>query len=110
MFVGEHDGHAVGLAIGIDFGEGAELVSMWVAPEFRGTGLTARLIDAVVDWAASAGYSEIRLWVVEGNAAAERAYAKSGFVATGRRQPHRQGKGEMEVEMARATSRPRRSA
>ena len=110
VFVGEFAGQAVGLAIGIDFGQGAELVSMWVAPDFRGSGLAARLIEAVVDWAAGAGHDEIRLWVVEGNVAAQRAYAKCGFEPTGRRQPYPQAESVMELEMARATSRPRRTA
>lgn len=110
VFVGEFDVQAVGLAIGIDAGQGAELVSMWVAPDFRGTGLAARLVQSVVDWAAGAGYDEIRLWVVEGNLAAQRAYAKCGFEPTGRRQPHPRAQSVMELEMARATSRPRRTA
>ena len=83
---------------------------MWVAPEFRGSGLAARLIDAVIDWAAGEGYAEVRLWVVEGNVAAERAYAKSGFEPTGQREPHRVQESAMEMEMARATSRPPRTA
>jgi GNAT superfamily N-acetyltransferase len=78
---------------------------MWVEPASRGTGLAARLIDVVVGWAAGEGYADVRLWVVEGNVAAERAYAKSGFEPTGRRQPVREGEQAMEMEMARTTSR-----
>jgi RimJ/RimL family protein N-acetyltransferase len=110
FFLGEVDGKAAGLAGGHRRDGYAELISMWVAQEFRGTGLAARLIDAVIEWAAGEGYSEIRLWVVEGNAAARKAYAKAGFEPTGRRERHREGEETMELEMARATSRPRRIA
>jgi len=110
MFVGEVVGEAAGLAGGLRRDGFVELISMWVAPQSRGTGLAAMLIEAVVAWAAGEGYPEVRLWVVEGNAAATRAYEKSGFAPTGRRQPVREGEPAMEVEMARATSRPRRSA
>ena len=110
VFIGEDGGVPAGLAIGIDIGEGAELISMWVAPTSRGTGLASRLIEAVVGWASGAGYDEIRLWVVEGNVAAEKAYAKSGFARTGRRQPVREGEPAIELEMARATTRPPRTA
>ena len=79
----------------------AELVSMWVAPSWRGRGVKAQLIEAVTDWAVSEGLHEIQLWVVEGNAAAERAYAKAGFERTGRQQPVRPGEMAMEFEMAR---------
>lgn len=107
FFIGEMDGAAAGL-VGAHHRVGhAELISMWVAPPSRGTGLASRLIDAVIDWAAVAGYDEVRLWVVEGNVAAERAYGKSGFEPTGRRQPVREGEPAMEIEMAAATSRRR---
>ena len=107
FFLGEVDGAAWGLVGAHRRDEYAELISMWVVPEFRGTGLASRLIDAVLDWAAVAAYDEVRLWVVEGNVAAQRAYAKRGFEPTGRRQPVREGEPAMELEMAVATSRPR---
>ncbi len=97
-------GHrAVGLAGGLATQSGgAELVSMWLAPEWRGSGVAAELIESVADWAESSGFTSLRLWVVEGNLRAERAYEKSGFVRTGRAQPVRDGEPATEVEMARA--------
>lgn len=94
---------AVGLAGGLrlDDGSGSELVSMWVAPEWRGTDVAARLIGAVVDWASAAGLASLGRWVVDGNRRAERAYAKAGFGRTGRVQPVREGEPAMEFEMAR---------
>ena len=82
---------------------------MWVAPEFRGVGLAAALISAVVGLARDEGHRTLSLWVVDGNVAAERAYSKAGFRPTGRRQPVRAGEPAMEFEMALATSRPPRT-
>ncbi len=82
-------------------GHFGELVSMWVAPPWRGRGAGARLIEEVAGWAAAAGLKELRLWFVEGNEAAERSYLRSGFTRTGRRQPVRPGEPAMEVEMSR---------
>ena len=110
FFLAEVDGKPAGLVGAHRRDDHAELISMWVAAEARGNGLAAGLIDAVVAWAGGEGFSEVRLWVVEGNASAEKAYAKSGFAPTGRRQPVREGEPAMEQEMARATSHPRRTA
>jgi GNAT superfamily N-acetyltransferase len=82
-------------------GGSAELISMWVAPAWRGRGVASQLIEAVADWAASEALSEIRLWVVEGNQRAERAYAKAGFQRTGAVQPVRPREPAMEFEMSR---------
>ena len=104
FFVAEAGGAALGLAGGHRREDFGELISMWVAPDARGTGLASRLIEDVINWAAAEGYPEVRLWVVEGNVAAARAYEKSGFRPTGRRQPVREGEPAMELEMGRATS------
>jgi GNAT superfamily N-acetyltransferase len=107
FFVAEVDRNPAGLVGAHRRDDHVELISMWVAPDRRGNGLAMRLIDAVIDCGAAEGYGEVRLWVVEGNRAAERAYAKSGFEPTGRRQPVREGEPATEMEMARATWRPR---
>ena len=93
----------VGTAGGIagPSGEFGELVSMWVAPPWRGKGVGARLIEDVAGWAASVGFRELRLWVVEGNQFAEGSYVKAGFARTGDRQPVRPEEPGMEFEMAR---------
>lgn len=83
-------GHqGVGLAAGIEAeqpGE-AELISMWVAPGWRGQGIGDRLVDAVLGWAAAQRFTAVRLWVATGNAPAERLYLRHGFAPTGRIQP-----------------------
>ena len=110
-FVAFTSGEPTGLAAGIVDDDGvAQLVAMWVRPAARGAGIAGGLIGAVVSWAASTGRPRIRLWVVDGNVAAERAYLKAGFQLTGRRQPVREGEPVMEFEMARATSLPRQTA
>jgi len=81
----------VGIAVGYDDpdepGGSRSLVSMFVAPGHRGTGLSTRLIDAVAAGARDDGAQELVLWVTDGNDAARKRYEYSGFVATGHTQP-----------------------
>lgn len=85
------DDAAVGIAVGYDDPDepagSRSLVSMFVAPAHRGTGLSTRLIDAVTARARDDGARELVLWVTEGNEAARRRYESSGFVTTGHTQP-----------------------
>ncbi len=60
-----------------------ELISMWVAPPARGTGVGDALVAAVVAWARGVGASAVRLGVREGNKAAIGLYVRAGFVALG---------------------------
>jgi ribosomal protein S18 acetylase RimI-like enzyme len=57
--------------------------SMWVAPQLRGHGLAARLMDAVRAAAGEAGAQAIALHVFEGNGRARRVYERLGFALTG---------------------------
>jgi len=93
----------VGTAGGIvvQTGDAAELISMWVHPDHRRGGVGAQLVDAVVDWARGAGFGEVRLWVADGNAGAEKLYAGCGFTRTGGVAPVRKGEPQQEFEMAR---------
>lgn len=96
----------IGMAGGIDEGRprSRELISMWVSPAARGLGLAARLIDVVADWARADGADELSLWVVLGNASAQAAYDRAGFVATGEQHPVRGGDGRIEERMILALS------
>jgi GNAT superfamily N-acetyltransferase len=89
VFLARVSDQRVGLAAGIggDRPGEAELVSMWVAPAWRGHGVGDRLVEAVLVWAAGEGFASVGLWVAQGNARAERLYARHGFAATGRVQP-----------------------
>ena len=73
----------VGVVSGQPVGEKwVELISMWVAPAARGTGVAAQLIDAVVVWAAGQDRTTY-LMVRSDNAFARRSYERVGFVDTG---------------------------
>lgn len=52
---------------------------MYVAPEHRGQGVSNLILDALKDWARANGLNEMRLEVYPDNAAAVRAYEKTGF-------------------------------
>lgn len=89
------DGWVVGIVGGYRLGptEGAptsravDLVSMWTDPSVRRAGIGRRLIDAVVEWARTAGADRVELWVTRGNDPAQHLYESMGFTATGDHQP-----------------------
>jgi GNAT superfamily N-acetyltransferase len=62
-----------------------QLVAMWVAPDARGTGIAARLVEAVVDWSRADGAIELILGVVDDNHRARAFYLRCGFTSTGQR-------------------------
>ncbi len=80
--VAEVGGDAIGQASGTAPADGAgELISMWVDPSARRSGVARLLIDAVCEWAAASGASSVRLSVRRDNERAIRSYLSSGFVA-----------------------------
>jgi ribosomal protein S18 acetylase RimI-like enzyme len=88
--------------------QGWHLVSMWVSPQVRGTGVAELLVGAVVDHAGAAGASRITLWVALGNARARAFYLRMGFAPTGRLQSYpRDGADALDEE---ELARPVRSA
>jgi len=60
------------------------LTALWVDPGFRSQGVGTKLLEAVLDWARSQGFSQVLLWVTEVNEKAQRLYKRHGFVRTGR--------------------------
>jgi ribosomal protein S18 acetylase RimI-like enzyme len=76
------DGLPIGQVSGTAVGEDGrvELISMWVSPRQRGTGIANALVEAVAEWARGVGACEIRLSVRRGNDRAIRRYLRSGFV------------------------------
>jgi ribosomal protein S18 acetylase RimI-like enzyme len=84
--VAEVDGQVVG-TVGAGPGEfdgAASLTALWVDPGFRSQGVGTALVEAVVDWAKSQGFSQVLLWVTEVNEKAQRLYERHGFARTGR--------------------------
>jgi ribosomal protein S18 acetylase RimI-like enzyme len=83
--VAVEDGQVVGMAAGGDSNSAgtAALTSLWVEPGSRGSGIGDSLVIAVVEWAKKAGFSQLLLWVTEGNPHAEALYRRNGFVRTG---------------------------
>jgi ribosomal protein S18 acetylase RimI-like enzyme len=65
----------------------AHLYAMWVAPEARGSGAGAALVDAVVGWARERGAARVLTEVTVGNDTAARLYERAGFRDTGERAP-----------------------
>lgn len=89
-FLAWQEDRPVGVACGLAWEgrpEERHVVSMWVAPELRGTGLATRLVRAVARWARGEGASYLSLWVADPNRRAQRFYARLGFSPTGDRQP-----------------------
>ena len=84
-FVAVLDDRVVGMAAGGESGDTgmAALTSLWVDPGSRGRGAGDQLVTAVLEWAKSAGFSQVLLWVTEGNSKAESLYRRNGFVRTG---------------------------
>ena len=61
----------------------AWLISMWVAPQARGTGVGEALIDSSIAWARSAGKSRLVLAVADDNGPAKALYSRRGFEPNG---------------------------
>lgn len=100
-FVAEVDGVVAGTVSGgpTDESTASAMTAMWVDPRYRRQGLGDLLVKTVVDWARSAGYGVMVLWVADGNGKAERLYERNGFASTGASQEMRPG--AMEHEMSR---------
>lgn len=83
-FVTEADGRIVGLVAGMPLGgDRREVISMWVDPAHRGTGVADRLLDAVVAWAKAEGATGLCLAVAEDNPRARHFYERAGFIPSG---------------------------
>lgn len=83
-FLATHDGTDVGLAAVHEFEGHWTVVSMWISPTHRGTGVVDSLMGACEDAALQAGADHVLLAVMEDNLAGRRAYRRLGFTETGR--------------------------
>jgi ribosomal-protein-alanine N-acetyltransferase len=75
----------VGFALGRVVVDECELLSIAVAPAWRGRGIGAQLLDAAISWASACDAKKLFLEVAEGNASALRLYQRRGLVQVGRR-------------------------
>jgi GNAT superfamily N-acetyltransferase len=75
------------------------LFQMWVAPEARGRGVAAALVDEAVAWARSIQARLVRLGVVSSNQAAIQLYMRKGFGMVGTPEPTRPGSARLEQTM-----------
>jgi GNAT superfamily N-acetyltransferase len=75
------------------------LFQMWVAPEARGRGIAAALLDEAVTWARSIGARLVQLGVVTDNSAAVQLYTRAGFRNVGVPEPIRPGSALLEQTM-----------
>ena len=72
------------LACFVDAPGQGHVVSVYVAPSHRGTGLAGQMIDGVVGWArGEAALDRLHLHVHEDNARARAFYRRYGFTETG---------------------------
>jgi [ribosomal protein S18]-alanine N-acetyltransferase len=79
----------------------AELGNLAVAPEWRGRGIAARLLEESLARQADRGVREVFLEVRESNQVARRLYEKHGFVPVGRRAAYYSAPVEDAVVMCR---------
>ncbi len=79
------DDQLVGQASGTEPDEAGavEVISMWVAPHVRGTGIAEELLDAIGGFAAEQGATEVALSVRSANARAIPLYERAGFTDQG---------------------------
>jgi GNAT superfamily N-acetyltransferase len=83
-----------------------DVVSMWVRPSARGSGVGEALITAAVDWARARDHDNLFLWVTESNAPARALYERCGFALTGEKQPLPSDPALTEIRMQRLLSAP----
>ena len=106
-YLAMEDGVACGIAAGfLDERDPtrAQLVSMWVAPSFRRTGVGGLLVDAIKSWARRIGVGTLQLMVTSSNQVARQFYERNGFSMTGRTEPYPNDASLLEHEMSVSVS------
>ena len=59
--------------------DAGEVLQVWVAPEYRSTGVALNIMDAVFQWAGENGFRTVIATVKKGNGRAFKFYRKYGF-------------------------------
>jgi ribosomal protein S18 acetylase RimI-like enzyme len=95
------DGKLAGTATGLPAADRTvDVVAMYIAPAYRGQGCAEQLLDVVAAAARERGARRLVLHVTAHNEAAKRAYARYGFVPTGRSWPMERNPELTEEELA----------
>ncbi|GMQ93797.1 MAG: hypothetical protein BMS9Abin12_1277 [Acidimicrobiia bacterium] len=82
-------GETVGLAVGVLCDDGVlDVVSVFVAPQYRGSPTAQELMTAVETWGVERGAVRAVLDVEAGNQRASAFYARLGYMPTGRRETY----------------------
>lgn len=105
MYLAEVDGELVALAGAFrleDNPRRMHLISMWVDPAHRRSGIGRALTNTVVAWARQSDADDVMLWVVDDNDGARRLYEDAGFVATGNSMPLPSNPGLIEHELVQS--------
>jgi len=92
--VAELAGQAVGLTWAKVDGDDPAVVNLyqvWTAPEARGRGVAAALLETAIGWAGSRNARLVRLGVTCGDTPATRLYRRLGFQPVGELEPLREG-------------------
>jgi ribosomal protein S18 acetylase RimI-like enzyme len=71
------------MASGVPDGDSVELISMYVRPDARGTGVAGAVVEEVARWAAERGAAAVILAVRESNGRARAFYRRLGFAEAG---------------------------
>jgi GNAT superfamily N-acetyltransferase len=104
IFVAEDHGQWYGMAgafVEAEHPDSVRLVSMWVDPARRRSGIGAALVEAVAEWARGRRARRLELWVTETNEPARSLYARQRFVATDQTKPLPSNPSLQEVLMVR---------
>jgi ribosomal protein S18 acetylase RimI-like enzyme len=80
----------------------AQVVSMWVSPTHRRSGLGTLLIDAIQKWATAQGVSELQLMVTNINHGAIQFYQRLGFALNGVTSPYPNDASIFEYQMIKS--------
>jgi ribosomal-protein-alanine N-acetyltransferase len=81
----DSDGTLIGYAVAWYVADEAEIANVAVAPAMRQRGIGSKLLDRILEAAASLGARTVFLEVRESNLAAQRLYASRAFAVAGRR-------------------------
>jgi ribosomal protein S18 acetylase RimI-like enzyme len=103
-YLAKQDGAWCGIAgalLDVQDASTAQLLSMWVAPGHRRSGVGKDLVDAIAAWARSRAARTLRLMVTSHNPAAIDFYTRIGFTMTGRTGPYPNDPAVFEHEMAK---------